>query len=57
MDYRYILSMTGSGARAVRDVITHRLWSGFGQEDNVGYDPHLAATALDYSTVHSKTGW
>ncbi|XP_061144213.1 oxidation resistance protein 1a isoform X2 [Syngnathus typhle] len=55
MDYRYILSVTGNGARAVRDVITQRLWSGFGQEENVGYDPQLTATVLNYSTVHSKT--
>ncbi|XP_057689146.1 oxidation resistance protein 1a isoform X8 [Corythoichthys intestinalis] len=55
MDYRYILSVTGSGARAVRDVITQRLWSGFGQEDNVLYDSQLPATVLNNSTVHSKT--
>ncbi|XP_077382225.1 oxidation resistance protein 1a isoform X10 [Festucalex cinctus] len=51
----YILSMTGSGARAVRDVISHRLWSGFGQEDNAVYEPDLAATVLHNSTIHSKT--
>ncbi|XP_061676556.1 oxidation resistance protein 1a isoform X2 [Syngnathoides biaculeatus] len=55
MDYRSILSVTGSGARAVRDMVIHRLWSGFGQDDDVGFDPHYAATILSSSSVHSKT--
>nr|XP_061805083.1 oxidation resistance protein 1-like isoform X6 [Nerophis lumbriciformis] len=55
MDYRYILSVTGSGARAVRDVFTHRLWPGFGQEDAVHYNPYHAHTVLNKSSVNSKT--
>ncbi|XP_061805083.2 oxidation resistance protein 1a isoform X6 [Nerophis lumbriciformis] len=55
MDYRYILSVTGSGARAVRDVFTHRMWPGFGQEDAVHYNPYHAHTVLNKSSVNSKT--
>nr|XP_057909856.1 oxidation resistance protein 1a isoform X7 [Doryrhamphus excisus] len=55
MDYRYILSVTGSGARAVRDVIAHRLWPVFGQEEEVHYNPYHAETVLDKSTVNSGT--
>lgn len=51
----YILSVTGSGARVVRDVISQRLWPGPGQ-DTVQNQQHQAGVTHDSNTVHSKTG-
>uniref|UniRef100_UPI003AAFDE7A oxidation resistance protein 1a isoform X3 n=1 Tax=Centroberyx gerrardi TaxID=166262 RepID=UPI003AAFDE7A len=50
----YILSFTGSSARAVRDAISHRLWAGLeGVQSQT--EPHHTGTAHDSSTFISKT--
>ncbi|XP_071374782.1 oxidation resistance protein 1a isoform X2 [Centroberyx affinis] len=50
----YILSFTGSSARAVRDAISHRLWAGL-ESDQSQTEPHHTGTAHDSSTFVSKT--
>ncbi|XP_073340951.1 oxidation resistance protein 1a isoform X4 [Pagrus major] len=52
----YILSVTGSGARVVRDVIAQRLWPEPGPgQDTVQIQQNQAGTTHDSHTVHSKT--
>ncbi|XP_053182515.1 oxidation resistance protein 1a isoform X2 [Scomber japonicus] len=51
----YLFSVTGSGARAVRDAISQRLWPGPGPEqDTVQTQQHHAGTAHDNNTAHSN---
>ncbi|XP_071758513.2 oxidation resistance protein 1a isoform X2 [Centroberyx gerrardi] len=50
----YILSFTGSSARAVRDAISHRLWAGL-ESVQSQTEPHHTGTAHDSSTFISKT--
>ncbi|XP_022609007.1 oxidation resistance protein 1 isoform X4 [Seriola dumerili] len=50
----YIFSITGSGARVVRDAISQRLWPGSGQ-DNVEIQQHQAGTTHNSIPVPSKT--
>lgn len=51
----YIFSITGSGARVVRDAISQRLWPGPVQ-DSVHLEQHNTGTTHDRSTVYSRTG-
>lgn len=52
----FIFSITGSGARVVRDAISQRLWPGHEQE-TVPVQLHGAGAALeDRHTLHHKTG-
>ncbi|XP_067458467.1 oxidation resistance protein 1a isoform X2 [Thunnus thynnus] len=54
----FIFSVTGSGARAVRDAISQRLWPGpvpGPGQDTVQTQQHHAGTAHDSNTVHSNT--
>lgn len=51
----YIFSITGSGARVVRDAITQKLWPGPGQE-TVRSQQHHGGTRHDSNTVPFKTG-
>ncbi|MEQ2165941.1 hypothetical protein GOODEAATRI_022316, partial [Goodea atripinnis] len=51
----FIFSITGSGARVVRDAISQRLWPGHGQE-SVPVQLHGAGTAHEARhTLHHKT--
>ncbi|XP_042077832.1 oxidation resistance protein 1a isoform X6 [Haplochromis burtoni] len=50
----YIFSITGSGARVVRDAISQRLWPGPVQ-DSVHLEQHNTGTTHDRSTVYSRT--
>ncbi|GAA6217574.1 oxidation resistance protein 1 isoform X4 [Lates japonicus] len=50
----YIFSITGSGARVVRDAISQRLWPGSGQE-TVQTQQHHAGTTHDTIPVHYRT--
>lgn len=51
----YILSVTGSGARVVRDAITQKLWPGHGQETVQSPQPPGGSTYDGYGVL-SKTG-
>lgn len=56
----YLFSITGSGARVVRDAISQRLWPGSGQE-SVESQPYHAGTTAPTTYQHSipvlsKTG-
>ncbi|XP_071324324.1 oxidation resistance protein 1a isoform X5 [Trachinotus anak] len=50
----YILGITGSGARVVRDAISQRLWPGPGQEA-VPIQQHHAGTTHNSVPLHSRT--
>lgn len=58
----YILSLTGSSARAVRDVISNRIWPGPGQgvgQEGVGRETESDhfGSAHDNNPVNFKAGW
>ncbi|XP_072250978.1 oxidation resistance protein 1a isoform X2 [Leuresthes tenuis] len=50
----FIFSITGSGARVVRDAISHRLWPGSGQE-TVEVQLQQAGTAHEQHTLYHNT--
>ncbi len=51
----YIWSVTGSGARVVRDAISQRLWPGPGHE-TVQIPLDHAGRARDINTFHLQAG-
>uniref|UniRef100_A0A3B3YXG5 TLDc domain-containing protein n=1 Tax=Poecilia mexicana TaxID=48701 RepID=A0A3B3YXG5_9TELE len=51
----FIFSITGSGARVVRDAISQRLWPGHGQETAPGQLHGAGETLEDRHTLHHTT--
>lgn len=53
----FLLSVTGSGARAVRETIVQRLWPGPGEEQVQLQQPHAGTIEVKYITdFHKDTG-